>query len=87
MDSHDVGRQRGGLESALKKISARVLAVGVRSDLLFLPEESKLLSTLVAHGMYREVESNVGHDAFLIEFGQLAAFLKEFYLVDTAGEK
>lgn len=85
MDSHDVGRQRGGLELALKAISAKVLAVGVRSDLLFLPEESKLISTLVAHGMYREVQSNVGHDAFLIEFGQLATFLNEFY--QEANEK
>ena len=79
MDSHDVGRARGGLELALQRISANVLVVGVGSDLLFLPEESKLLSTLVAKGVYREVQSNVGHDAFLIEFGQLATFLKAFY--------
>jgi homoserine O-acetyltransferase len=79
MDSHDVGRARGGLELALQRISANVLVVGVGSDLLFLPEESKLLSTLVVKGVYREVESHVGHDAFLIEFGQLATFLKAFY--------
>lgn len=79
MDSHDLGRQRGGVELALQRISARVLAVGVSSDLLFLPEESKCITTLVSRGMYREIQSTVGHDAFLIEFGQLTTFLGEFY--------
>lgn len=86
MDSHDVGRERGGLELALKTISAKVLVVGVGSDLLFLPEESRLISTLLTHGMYREIQSPVGHDAFLIEFGQLVTFLKEFYQVTTQSE-
>ena len=81
MDSHDLGRQRGGLELALQHISARVLAVGVSSDLLFLPEESKYISSQVQRGIYREIQSTVGHDAFLIEFGQLATFLEEFYQV------
>lgn len=87
MDSHDVGRRRGGHESALKSITARVLTVGVGSDLLFLSEESKYISSVVTHGMFREVQSNVGHDAFLIEFGQLTVFLNEFYQVGNEGEK
>jgi homoserine O-acetyltransferase len=87
MDSHDVGRARGGLELALKSISSRVLVVGVSSDLLFLPEESRLLSTLLTHGIYREIQSTVGHDAFLIEFGQLVTFLKQFYNSATESEK
>lgn len=87
MDSHDVGRARGGLELALKSISSRVLVVGVSSDLLFLPEESRLLSTHLTHGIYREIQSTVGHDAFLIEFGQLVTFLKQFYDLATESEK
>ena len=87
MDSHDVGRARGGLELALKSISARVLVVGVGSDLLFLPEESRLLSTLLTRGMYLEIQSSVGHDAFLIEFRQLVNFLNQFYQLATESKK
>lgn len=80
MDSHDLGRNRGGLEVALGKIEANVLAIGVDSDLLFLPEESHYISQNVKKGTYKEITSTAGHDAFLIEFEQLSYILKSFYL-------
>jgi homoserine O-acetyltransferase len=79
MDSHDIGRGRHGIEIALKTIQARVLAVGVNSDLLFLAEESRFLSREVPEGHYGEIVSTAGHDAFLIEFDQLAKLIKSFY--------
>ncbi len=79
MDSHDIGRGRHGLEIALKTIQARVLAVGVNSDLLFLAEESRLISKAVPNGNYGEIVSTAGHDAFLIEFEQLAKLIESFY--------
>ncbi|WP_192349798.1 homoserine O-acetyltransferase [Algoriphagus sp. Y33] len=80
MDSHDLGRNRGGLDEALGKIEANVLAIGVDSDLLFLPEESQYISKNVLKGTYKEITSTAGHDAFLIEFEQLSYILKSFYL-------
>lgn len=80
MDSHDLGRKRGGLDQALAAISAKVLSVGVDTDLLFLPEESQFISQQVLRGTYKEIVSTAGHDAFLIEFEQLSYFLKSFYL-------
>jgi homoserine O-acetyltransferase/O-succinyltransferase len=80
MDSHDVGRNRGGIAAALEKIEAKVLAIGVDSDLLFLPAESQFLSKNVKRGTYKEIRSTAGHDAFLIEFEQLTYLLKSFYL-------
>ncbi|MHA7131464.1 homoserine O-acetyltransferase family protein [Algoriphagus namhaensis] len=80
MDSHDLGRQRGGAAQALAQIKARVLAVGVDTDLLFLPEESRFISKHVPRGTYKEIKSHAGHDAFLIEFEQLASFIGSFYL-------
>lgn len=79
MDSHDLGRSRGGLENALKGIYARVFAVGVNSDLLFLTEESKFISSTVSAGQYGEIHSTTGHDAFLIEFHQLSTLIQGFY--------
>jgi homoserine O-acetyltransferase len=80
MDSHDLGRKRGGSEQALASISAKVLSVGVDKDLLFLPGESQFISRKVQRGTYKEITSTAGHDAFLIEFEQLAFFLQSFYL-------
>ncbi len=80
MDSHDLGRDRGGIDAALGSIEAKVLAIGVDSDLLFLPEESQFISQKVKRGTYKEINSTAGHDAFLIEFEQLAYFLKSYYL-------
>ncbi|MEP1956317.1 MAG: homoserine O-acetyltransferase, partial [Algoriphagus sp.] len=80
MDSHDLGRNRGGCEEALSQIEANVLAIGVNSDLLFLPEESQFISGSVRKGTYKEITSTAGHDAFLIEFEQLSYILKSFYL-------
>lgn len=80
MDSHDLGRNRGGIEAALRLIDAKVLTIGVNSDLLFLPSEAQFISQKVKRGTYKEINSTAGHDAFLIEFEQLAYFLKSFYL-------
>ncbi|MEB2782065.1 homoserine O-acetyltransferase [Algoriphagus sp. C2-6-M1] len=80
MDSHDLGRNRGNLDDALGKIEANVLAIGVGTDLLFLPEESQYISQKVKKGTYKEITSTAGHDAFLIEFEQLSNILKSFYL-------
>jgi homoserine O-acetyltransferase len=79
MDSHDIGRGRGGVEMALKSIQAQVFAVGVNSDLLFLAEEGRFLSQAVPSGSYGEIVSTAGHDAFLIEFTQLTSLIEEFY--------
>ncbi|WP_075351298.1 homoserine O-acetyltransferase family protein [Algoriphagus marinus] len=80
MDSHDLSRERESLESALQEIEANVLTVGVDSDLLFLASESQFISKNVKRGTYKEIQSTAGHDAFLIEFEQLAYILKSFYL-------
>jgi homoserine O-acetyltransferase/O-succinyltransferase len=79
MDSHDIGRGRGGVETALNAIQARLLAVGVNSDLLFLAEEARFLSQAVPAGHYGEIVSTAGHDAFLIEFVQLSKLIESFY--------
>lgn len=80
MDSHDLGRNRGGVDAAIASIEARILTIGVNSDLLFLPKESQYISQRAKRGTYKEINSTAGHDAFLIEFEQLAYFLKSYYL-------
>jgi homoserine O-acetyltransferase/O-succinyltransferase len=80
MDSHDIGRGRGGVEKALSQIPSKVLTIGVDKDLLFLKAESQFIANHVPRGTYREILSPYGHDAFLIEYGQLQYILQGFYL-------
>lgn len=78
MLSHDVGRGRGGVESALAGVSAETLIVAVDTDRLFPPSQSLTLATSIPLAHYREIRSDHGHDGFLIEGEQLAALLVEF---------
>lgn len=82
MDSHNIGRGRGGAEKALAQIQAKVLAIGVNTDVLFTRDESRFISKHVGKGTYREISSIYGHDAFLIEFEQMNYILRSFYLED-----
>ncbi len=77
-DTHNVGRGRGGKEAALRRVKARVLAIGISSDLLFPTYEQKYLAEHVAHGTYREIDSLYGHDGFLIETEKLTGIIRPF---------
>ena len=76
MDTHDVSVGRGAYEAVLGSITQPALCIGVDSDVLYLPEESRELARLIPGGTYREITSPWGHDAFLIEFGQLDRYLR-----------
>ncbi len=77
-DTHNVGRGRGGKEAALKRVKAKVLAVGISSDLLFPTYEQKYLAEHVADGTYREIDSLYGHDGFLVETEKLTEVIRPF---------
>ncbi len=78
MDTHDVGAERGGIQAALQSVSAKTLAIGIDSDLLYPISEQKEIAALVPQGTYREIHSVNGHDAFLIEYDQLNVLIGEF---------
>lgn len=77
-DTHDVGRNRGGTASALSRIKARTLLVGIATDMLFPPAEMRALQRQIPGSEYREIDSPFGHDGFLVEHGQLNAILRPF---------
>jgi homoserine O-acetyltransferase len=71
MNSHDVGRGRGGVESALSRVSATSLVVGIDSDRLFPVDGQQVIARSLPHnidgGTAVVLESDFGHDGFLIE--------------------
>ncbi len=71
LDSHNVGRGRGGVPEALGKVRADTLIVGIDSDGLFPVEEQKYMAGHIPSAEYVEIKSRFGHDGFLIESGQL----------------
>jgi homoserine O-acetyltransferase/O-succinyltransferase len=77
MDHHDVGRDRGGIGPALRRVQARATVIGVDSDRLYpLRLQQELASLLPGQPGVGLVRSRHGHDAFLIEsaqVGELAA--------------
>jgi homoserine O-acetyltransferase len=79
MITHDLGRDRGGVEAALATITARALVVAVDSDRLFLPEQSERIARgIPGAGHVRYVHSPYGHDGFLIEELQVGALVADF---------
>jgi homoserine O-acetyltransferase len=78
-DSHNVGRGRGGVVKALKKVKASTLCIGIRSDILFPVGEQKFVAENVEKGEYTEIDSFFGHDGFLIEAGQVSGAINKFW--------
>lgn len=77
-DSHDCGRDRGGVEKALSGVTAKTLAIAVKSDILFPPEEIKRVADGVPEGEYAEIDSPYGHDGFLTETETIGGLIKDF---------
>ena len=75
MDSHNVGRDRGGLIAALKKIKAEVLIFGVESDLLFPIDEQVFLAKFIPKAQFEPIDSPYGHDGFLVETKRISKLL------------
>ncbi len=81
-DTHDVGRQRGGMESALKRITSPTIVVGITTDIIFTPEEMRRLCRMIPSAQYHEIASPFGHDGFLVEYEQLNSILLPFVMAE-----
>ncbi|MDR0911520.1 MAG: homoserine O-acetyltransferase [Methanobrevibacter sp.] len=74
--------KNGSLIEGLKDVKSKTLVVSVDSDWLYPPSQSKeIVTALNANEVdvsYAELQSTYGHDAFLLEGGQLNYLLKNF---------
>ncbi|CAB4339511.1 unannotated protein [freshwater metagenome] len=68
MNSHDVGRDRGGVAAALESITVPVVVVSIDTDRLFPPRLQVEISELVPTAEpLITISSDFGHDGFLVE--------------------
>jgi len=78
LDTHNLGRGRGGCERVLSKIKTPCLLVGILSDVLYPIEEQRFLAKHLSEVKYHEIESLYGHDGFLTEGEQITQLIRNF---------
>ncbi|QTX05198.1 homoserine O-acetyltransferase MetX [Agromyces archimandritae] len=79
MNSHDLGRGRGGVDAALDAIGAKSLVLGVDTDRYFPLDGQRRIARRLRGSVHGPepvvVDSPFGHDAFLIEDEAVGAAL------------
>jgi homoserine O-acetyltransferase len=82
MSSHDVGRGHDSVEAALETISCPTLVIGIDSDRLFPLSGQQLIADSIngeLHGgKLHVIQSEYGHDGFLIELDAVGKLLRDF---------
>ncbi|SJM57567.1 homoserine O-acetyltransferase [Gulosibacter sp. 10] len=81
MNTHDVGRDRGGAEAALGRIEVPALVVGIDSDTLFRIGTQHRIAAGLANSLTGDramvIESPFGHDGFLLEMREVGGALRQ----------
>ncbi len=89
MNSHDIGRGRGGIDAALDRVTARALVLGIDSDRLFPLEGQQVIARGIRHNIDGShpavITSEFGHDGFLIESDAVSIHLRR--LLNTADRR
>lgn len=78
MNSHDVGRGRGGVEAALARVTARTVVAAIDSDRLYPPYQQQQMVDLISTAdPLAVIDSPHGHDGFLIEHEKVGALARD----------
>ncbi|PKW25686.1 homoserine O-acetyltransferase MetX [Phycicoccus duodecadis] len=77
MNSHDVGRDRGGVAAALQAYPGRLHVAGVTTDRLYPLRLSQEMVRARPGTTLTVIESDHGHDGFLVETAQVGAVIGE----------
>lgn len=78
MDAHNVGRHRGGVVKALSLVTAKTLVIGIETDILFPLTEQQFLAENIKQANFVTIQSDYGHDGFLLESIQISQAITEF---------
>jgi homoserine O-acetyltransferase len=82
LDHFDLADGYDSYEESLKRIQARVLLYGISSDILYPVQHIKALYDILhengKQAEYAELDTDYGHDGFLIEFPKMEPVLRDF---------
>jgi len=78
MDTHDIGRGRGGVIKAAASVTQPVHVVGIDSDALYPISEQQELADLLPESELTIVRNDDGHDGFLLAQDDIAPLIHTF---------
>merc|ERR550532_264256 len=78
MDSHDVERARGSYKDVLRSVRIPALIVSISSDVLYPVSEQLELAELMPGAQHHLIQSDEGHDGFLLEAKGVGLLLRGF---------
>lgn len=82
MDYFDLSQAYGSLQEAFKGVPSKFLVISFSSDWLFPSYQSKEIVSALRHNgidtIYTEIQTNYGHDAFLLEAEELTRLISNF---------
>ncbi len=82
LDHFDLPQAYGSLEAAFAPVLAQTLVVGFTSDWLFPPEQNRAITLALLRAgkqaSYAELNTDLGHDSFLLESEELYTLVRGF---------
>ena len=87
MHTHDLARGRGEYPDVLATIEQPALVVSVSTDALYPPAEQLELAEHMPNAQYKILDSQHGHDGFLIETEKLGEMIARFRATNFVGYK
>lgn len=80
MDSHNIARGRTTSAEVLAQITLPTLVFGIRSDILCPIMEQQFIARHLPTSQLIEIDSEYGHDGFMVEHEQISAHLSKWLL-------
>ena len=85
MDSHHLARGRGGdLTKVLQTIVQKTLVIGISSDILCPLAEQEFLTHHIRKASMVVIDSDYGHDGFMVESKKISQYLQAWISEDIA---
>jgi homoserine O-acetyltransferase/O-succinyltransferase len=82
IDHFDLAAAYGSLEKAFEHVDAETLVIGFTSDWLFPPQQNRDIALALLRAgkraSYAELDTDLGHDSFLLESDELYALVRGF---------
>ncbi|WP_309398359.1 homoserine O-acetyltransferase MetX [Cerasicoccus maritimus] len=82
LDRFDLYCEDGRLEDQLAAVKCKTLVIGFKTDWLFPPQQNRDIAQALLrdgkHATYAEIDSDLGHDSFLVDAPELEALIRRF---------
>jgi len=86
MDSHDVERGRGSYHSVLQSIEIPCMIISMSSDVLYPVSDQAELAEHIRTAQHHIVQSDEGHDGFILETRKVGMLLRGFLAEQRCAE-